>query len=297
MKHKIIGMLLLPLLHGIGACNLNRDFEKKQDKILVNSAPVPEAKGDRPQETGEGIPGYLLDPDLLVKAMVGTETEISGTAGAVRSVRDNGTQAQMIWLIGYQNGTHSFRREPDRLILSGRLLALVTTQENGAFTARVALAPDEMLFLRLNDGRADAELAFSPGKDATDRVVLDAANGKFLGFDSASTQKLSTAIDPLGSPAAQLAFLKATRACRSCTLPEVNLAGVDLNGCVLIGSNLSGADLTGADLRNCQLQMSKLSNANLTRANLSAADLTQADLGNAILDDAVLTNVKGYPAP
>jgi hypothetical protein len=297
MKLKIIGMLLLPLLHGIGACNLHRDFEKKQEKILANSVPAPEAKGDRPQETGEGIPGYLLDPDLLANARVGTETEISGAAGAVRSIRDNATQAQKVWLIGYQDGTHSFRREQESLILSGRLLATVTTQENGAFTARVALAAGEMLFLRLNDGRADAELAFNPGKDARDRVVLDAVSGKFLAFDSASTQELSTTIDPLGSPAAQLAFLKATRACRSCTLPEVNLAGVDLNGCVLISSNLRGADLTGADLRNCQLQMSTLSNANLTRANLSAADLTQADLGNAILNDAVLTNVKGYPAP
>ncbi len=290
-------VVLLTLLCGISACHLNKTFQNSQDKTQTSSEPIPEAKGDRPQETGEGLPGYLLDPELLATTSVGNETEITAQPRAVRARKDGKTLAQKVWIIGYQEGTHSFRREQNQLILSGRLITTVTTQDNGAFVSRFPTVPGEIIFLRLSDNRLDQELAFTPGESASDRVFFDAGSGKFAGFDSSSSQKLSYTIDPTGTPLAQLSFLKTTRSCRGCTLAGSNLAGLDLNGCVLIGTNLQGADLTAADLRNCQMQSTNLTNANLTRADLSAADLTGANLTNAILTETILTNVKGYPVP
>lgn len=288
--------IFLALILGMSGCSLNRDLNRGKDKTIASSDTAVEAKGDRPQETGEGLPGYLLDPDLLAFQRSSAAVEIKGSARAIRSA-DEKTQAQRLWIIAYQQGVHSFRREQNQIVLSGRLVAAILTQDDGSFSSQFPLAADEMLFLRLSDGRADHELAFQPGDSARDRVMLDPASGKFQAFDATSTQTLSYAIDPQGTPSAQLAFLKATRACRGCTLSGANLAGADLNGCVLIGTNLAGSDLSGADLRNCQMQGSNLSGSNLARANLTAADLTQADLTNAILTEAILTNVKGYPAP
>lgn len=294
-------MLLSSFLLAI-SCNLNRDFNRNQDKAaldngLASSGPDAQAKGDRPQETGEGLPGYLLDPELLVMSKAGDDLQITGSPRAVRSRDTQATTPQRVLLVGYKRSAKTFRRDKDILIAAGRLLASVQSQDNGSFNSNVRLEADEILFLRLADAYADNEIAFIPGKAAPDRVMLDAATGRFQAFDAASTQRISYDIDPEGTQLAQIATLKATRACRSCVLSGANLAGVNLNGCVLLGSIMIGTDLTAADLRNCQLQNTNLSNANLTGADLSAADLTQANLTNAILTDAILTNVKGYQPP
>jgi len=297
MPHQLILTAMLSMMVLSGACKLSRDFQKDQDKSVAAAEPDTQAKGDRPQETGEGLPGYLIDAELLTQKTVGDETQISGAVRAVRSRMDNGTPSQKILFIGYKKEAKAFRRDNKTLILKGRLITSLSTQADGSFMSNARLENAETLFIRLADTYTDAELAFVPGNSAIDRVMLDPITGKFVAFDEASTQRISYDIDPVGTQLAQIETLRSTRACRSCNLSGASLPGLDLNGCVLLDAILIGTDFTGADLRNCQFQKSDLSNANLTRADLSAADLTQATLTNAILTDAILTNVKGFQPP
>ncbi len=69
---------------------------------------------------------------------------------------------------------------------------------------------------------------------------------------------------------ANLALLRATRACIGCNLVGANLAGL----------NLQWAKLTGANLSNVHAPGASFNNADFSGANFSGAQLTAADFTN-----------------
>lgn len=88
------------------------------------------------------------------------------------------------------------------------------------------------------------------------------------------------------SPDKNLSRLLETKACPSCNLKGVDLAGADLSAV-----DLSSAKLNQANLSNANLTGSDLSFANLTGANLDGADFSQAKLTGVTLADANVLNV------
>lgn len=289
-----LGMSCLLLLSG---CKINREFKKSATTDSASIPPNTDAKGDRPQETGEGLPGYLIDPSLLQASRSQESWTIQGAASAVRSRTGAGASAQRLLVLAYKNSANSFRRDPGLVILKTRVLTIITSLANGSFQVLVKSDADDSIFIRIADSYADSELAFKPGFNAPDRVMLDAPSNRFQAFDEESTQRLAYTIDPVGTQQQQILTLKTTRACRNCNLSGVDLSSADLNGCVLTSAVLVGTKFIGADIRNCQLQNANLQGADLTGADLSAADLSGANLSNATLTKAILTNTKGLSIP
>lgn len=289
-----LGMSCLLLFSG---CKLNREFKKSGATDTASIQPNTDAKGDRPQETGEGLPGYLIDPSLLQASRSQESWTIQGAASAVRSRTGAGTTAQKLLVLAYKNNSNAFRREQGLLIVTARVLSSLTSLDNGSFQVLVKSDADDSIFIRLADSYADTELAFKPGSNAADRVMLDVQSNRFQAFDEESTQRLASSIDPVGTQQQQILTLKSTRACRSCNLSGVDLSSADLNGCILTSAVLVGTKFIGADIRNCQMQNANLQGADLTGADLSAADLTGANMSNATLTNAILTNTKGLTLP
>ncbi len=283
------------------ACNkasqLSRSSKDIQQSVV--EVPSPESKSDRPTETGEGLPGYLIDPaKLAIESKDGNWT-ITGVAGAVRNP-DGEAISFNILLIKAAIRTAKFQKQGQDWQLNGMQLSVVASDASGAFKIQGTAASDDLLFVKLEDPAA-AQIRYKAGSVASSMLWLEGNTAKVI--DAGHSDQITaqvTAAQP-NANAVELARLveqvKTTGQCRNCNLAGADLSGFEIAQCDLSFSNLMGAKLVLSNISSCNFTNSNLSQVDFTQANMAGANLTMTDISGAIFNGANTEGVVGIQIP
>lgn len=269
------------------------------DMQSVVEAPSTDAKTDRPTETGEGLPGYLIDPAKLAMETKDNIRTITGSAAAVRSMQ--GPAASLnVWMIKVNKRSAKFQKQNQDWILDGTQIAAVRADAAGSFKIQGSISADELLFLKLEDS-AGAKIQYKSTALATSVLWIDNNAAKSMDADNAaqiSAQVTSAQSDARATELARLIEqVKTTGQCRNCNLAGADLSGLEIVGCDLSLSNLMGAKFVLTNLASCNFTNSNLSQANFTQANMAGANLTQTDISGAVFTGANTDGVIGAQIP
>jgi uncharacterized protein YjbI with pentapeptide repeats len=283
------------------ACNKASPLPRGANDIQqsVVEAPSTESKSDRPSETGEGLPGYLIDPAKLAIESKDNIWTITGSSASVR--HENGTAAGLnVWLIKVAKRTARFQKQNQSWQLNGTKLAAIQADAEGAFKIQGTVTADDLLFVKLEDSAA-AQIQYKAGAVATSVLWIEGNAAKLIDASSADqirTQVIAAQPEPNATELARLVEqVKTTGQCRNCNLAGADLSGLEIVECDLSFSNLMGAKFVLSNVASCNFTNSNLSQVDFTQANMAGANLTQADISEANFTGANIEGVIGAQIP
>lgn len=297
MRH----MTLIIALSCLGfACNkapsLAGNSERSGDFQTIVEVPATEGKTDRPTESGEGLPGYLMDPSKIaidVKANVWT---VTGAAQALRNVSGENLAVDVI-LVTVNKSSVKQQKSGLNWTMNGSSAATMKSSADGSFVLSASLAADDLLFVKFVDSHPTT-IQYLAAQPSSSTLWVEAGGAKPI--DQAASDVISGQMAAAQS-AAKLAALveqvKTTGKCKNCDLRNADLSNISIPGCDLSVSNLQGAKFRSSDLSGCLLNNSNLSQVDFTQANLSNANLTESDISGAIFTSATVTGVIGKQIP
>lgn len=292
--------LIAGFIYSLMACNKAAPLTRTaNDMQSVVEAPSTDAKTDRPTETGEGLPGYLIDPAKLAMETQDNLRTITGSAAAVRSVQGPAASLRVL-LIKANKRSAKFQKQNQEWTLNGSQIAAVQADAAGAFKIQGSITADELLFLKLEDS-AGAQIHYKSTAMATSILWIEGNAAQPMDADHAaqiSAQVTAAQSDTRATEVARLIEqLKTTGQCRNCNLAGADLSRLEIVSCDLSFSNLMGAKFVLANLASCNFTNSNLSQADFTQANLAGANLTQTDLSGAVFTGANTDGVVGAQIP
>jgi hypothetical protein len=281
----------------LSACNkattLSREAKDSYQSVV--EAPSPEAKSDRPTETGEGLPGYLIDPAKLAIESKDNIRTVIGSAEAVRHPQGEAVRAKVL-LIKVSKSSKIQRQNQDWQ-LTGTLLASAETDAQGAFKIQGIFTGDELLFVKVEDA-AGTQIQYKAGVVTGSTLWIDGTSAKAL--DASAAEQISQQVES-AQAAAELARLveqvKSTGQCRNCNLAGADFSSLDIAECDLSFSNLMGAKFVLSNIASCNFTNSNLSQVDFTQANMAGSNLTQADINAAVFTGANTDGVVGAQIP
>ncbi len=285
----------------LSACNEASQLSRSSRDIQQSVVEVPstESKSDRPTETGEGLPGYLIDPAKLAIESKDNNWTVTGAAGAIRNPSGEAISIN-IWLIKAPKRTAKFQKQGQDWQLNGTQLSVVPSDASGAFKIQGTAAPDDLLFVKLEDP-AGALIRYKAGSVASSMLWIEGNAAKVI--DAGNSDQITaqvTAAQP-NANAVELARLveqvRTTGQCRNCNLAGADLSGFEIDQCDLSFSNLMGAKFVLSNISACNFTNSNLSQVDFTQANMAGANLTQADINGAIFSGANTEGVVGIQIP
>ncbi|HET9236800.1 MAG TPA: pentapeptide repeat-containing protein [Oligoflexus sp.] len=292
--------LMAGFIYSLTACNKAAPLTRTANDLQsVVDAPSTDAKTDRPTETGEGLPGYLIDPAKLAIETQDNLRTIVGSAAAVRSVQGPAASLRVL-LIRVDKRSAKFQKNNQDWTLNGSQIVAVQADVAGAFKIQGSITADELLFLKLEDS-AGAQIHYRSTAMASSVLWIEGNAAQPLDADHAaqiSAQVTAAQSDARATEVARLIEqLKTTGQCRNCNLAGADLSGLEIVSCDLSFSNLMAAKFVLANLASCNFTNSNLSQADFTQANLAGANLTQTDLSGAVFTGANTDGVVGTQIP
>jgi uncharacterized protein YjbI with pentapeptide repeats len=263
-----MGLLLIPLVLGIGAFFLNRSERKIEREIAI----------DRQQE--DALQAYLdRMSDLLLKENLQTsEKEKIRNVARIRTITvfqglDPRRKRYVILFLkeaGFLTLQQIFGGDEREIDLAE--ISLDNIRFEGVNLAGANLRKASLRNSKLNNAiLSNAKL---------NEAHLDYADLREVQLDGASIFKSS--LFEANLERANLTFADLQIAdLRGCNLSGANLTNASLIGANLRGCNLSGANLTGASLCNANLANVFMLGANLIRADLRGARVSTEQLAEA----------------
>jgi hypothetical protein len=286
-------------IFSLSACNkastLSREAKDSYQSVV--EAPNPEAKSDRPTETGEGLPGYLIDPAKLAIESKDNIWTVTGSAQAIRHPQRVAVSANVL-LIKVSRSSKLQKQNQDWQ-LNGTLLASAQADAQGAFLIQGSISAEDLLFVKVEDA-AGTQIQYKAGTPNNSTLWIDGTSAKIL--DASHAEQIVKQVES-AQAAAELARLveqvKSTGQCRNCNLAGADLSGLEIVECDLSFSNLMGAKFVLSNIVSCNFTNSNLSQVDFTQANMAGANLTQADISAAVFTGANTEGVMGaqIPAP
>ena len=272
----------------------NRDSQVQQivSPIIQNS--------DRPLETGEGLPGYLIDPKKLNIDMASETITIEGSPGALLDPEGNPTSATGV-LIGWDSKV-MFNQEGKAFAI-GQAEGLFMSQEDGSFTVSVARFSARSIIVVAEVGREGLVPLSLAGELGITSAAVASLENETTEFSSLtdSNYQVDQRFDP-----EDLRKLLITGECYSCILNGVNISGLSLQNAKLNGSQMTGAIMYEADLTGATIQATNLVGVDLDRAILKGANLEGStfvgaemeavDFSEAIMYSVILEGVDAESA-
>ncbi|WP_141733143.1 pentapeptide repeat-containing protein [Oligoflexus tunisiensis] len=258
-----------------------------------------EAKSDRPTETGEGLPGYLIDPAKLAIESKDNIWTVRGSAGAVRD--PEGRPASVgILLVRAPKKTVRIRRQDQDWQIDGSRVAAVRADATGAFQIQGPTSIDDLIFVKVEDAAGD-QIQYKAGAANNGTVWIEGGTARTLDASRASeiANQVETAQFPPSSEelARLVEQVKTTRQCRNCNLAGADFSNADISGCDLSYSNLTGARFVLGNLVSCNFTSSNLTKVDFTQANMANSNLTLTDITGAIFSGANTEGVVGVKIP
>jgi hypothetical protein len=285
----------------LGACNkaspLPRGTNDIQQSIV--EAPSTEAKSDRPNETGEGLPGYLIDPAKLAIESQDNVWTVTASPSAVRNQKGEAASVK-VWLIKVAKRTAKLLKQNQDWQVNGTQVAAVQADAQGAFKIQASATADDLLFVKLEDA-AGAQIHYKSGAVTSSILWIDGNTAKVI--DATSSEQITAQVaaaqpDPNAAELARLIEqVKSTGQCRNCNLAGADLSGLEIVECDLSFSNLMGAKFVLSNIVSCNFTNSNLSQVDFTQANMAGANLSQADVNGAIFNGANTEGVTGAQIP
>jgi hypothetical protein len=285
----------------LSACNNASPLPRGSHDIhqSVVEAPSTEAKTDRPSETGEGLPGYLIDPAKLAIESKDNAWTITGATGAVRNPKSEAFSIN-VWLIRVPKRTAKFEKQNQDWQLNGTQLAVVSSDALGAFKIQGAITTDDLLFIKLEDP-SGAQIRYKAGSVASSMLWIEGRSAKLIDVSSSeqiTAQVTAAQANPNASELARLVEqVRTTGQCRNCNLAGADLSGFEIDQCDLSFSNLMGAKFVRSNIAACNFTNSNLSQADFTQANMAGANLTQTDISAAVFSGANTEGLIGVQIP
>lgn len=292
--------LIAVFIYSLMACNKAAPLTRAaNDMQSVVEAPSTEGKTDRPTETGEGLPGYLIDPAKLAIETKDDLRTIAGSTAAVRSV-DGSPASMKVLMIKANKRTAKFQKQNQNWILNGTEIAAVQADAAGSFKIQGSISADELLFLKLEDS-SGARIQYQSTVVASSVLWIEGNAAKPVNGEHAAQISAELTAAQTDARATELARvieqLKTTGQCRNCNLAGADLSRLEIVSCDLSFSNLMGAKFVLANLASCNFTNSNLSQADFTQANLAGANFTQTDLSGAVFTGANTDGVVGAQIP
>lgn len=278
-----------------GACNKAAPLPGSSTGINQSTveAPSTESKSDRPTETGEGLPGYLIDPaKLVIESNAGT-TSVTGAASAVRHHRGLAVNVNIL-LVKVSKKTSPLRRQNRDWQVDGTELARVQADTQGAFRIQGVLGTDDLLFIKVED-KAGAQVQYKAAELNEATLWIDGNKAQVI--DPTIAEQIASQISSVTNLALLIEQIKTTGQCRNCNLSGADLSGLEIVNCDLSLSNLMGAKFVLSNVSGCNFANSNLSQADFTQANMAGANLTQTDITGAIFAGANTEGLVGQQIP
>jgi uncharacterized protein YjbI with pentapeptide repeats len=300
MRRTVNIWLMAGFIYSLMACNKAAPLTRTaNDMQSVVEAPSTDAKTDRPTETGEGLPGYLIDPAKLAMETKDNIRTITGSAAAVRSV-DGPAASMKVLMIKANKRTAKFQKQNQDWILNGTEIAAVQADAAGSFKIQGTLSSDDLLFLKLEDTNG-SRISYKSTASATSILWIEGNSASALDAEHAAQISAQVTAAQAEVRATELARLieqlKTTGQCRNCNLAGADLSRLEIVSCDLSFSNLMNAKFVLANVSGCNFTNSNLSQADFTQANLAGANLTQTDLSEAVFTGANTDGVVGAQIP
>ena len=275
-----MGLLIIPLVLGVGVFLLNRAQRRNEQEIAQSSRETDRdiARDRQHQTTLETYFDRMTE--LILDNGLGTKKAKKG----VQSIARTRTLAVLRSLDTERVGVvFQFIQDAgldDISLANGNLIGVKWkgADLNGADLSRAYLYGATLSGTRLREANLSGANLFG-----ADLIKAD-LNGADLSHANLSVADLDRAdLRHANLEKAHLsgAILSGTRL-REANLSGANLFRADLSNAYLYGANLSGADLITADLNWADLSHANLSGADLDRADLSHANLSGANLSGAI---------------
>jgi hypothetical protein len=282
------------------ACNKAAPLTRAaNDMQSVFEAPSTDAKTDRPTETGEGLPGYLIDPAKLAIETKDSLRTITGSAAAVRSAQGSPASLKVL-LIKVNKRSTKLQKQNQDWILNGTQIEAVKADAVGSFKIQGSITADELLFLKLEDS-AGTQIQYKSTALATSVLWIQGNAAQPMDAEHAAQISAEVAAAQTDARDTELARLieqlKTTGQCRNCNLAGADLSALEIVSCDLSFSNLMGAKFVLANVSGCNFTNSNLSQADFTQANLAGANLTQTDISSAVFTGANTDGVVGVQIP
>jgi hypothetical protein len=299
MRHSGKYWLLAGFIILFSACSQSSLPRSTNDIQTMMTGGSTDAKSDRPTETGEGLPGYLIDPAKLAIESKNNIWTVRGSAGAVRDPEGRPTSIGIL-LIRAPKKTVGISRDNQDLRINGQRIASVRADSSGAFQIQGQTQDDDLVFVKVEDAAGD-QIQYKTG--TVNNATLWIENGTARPLDASRASEIANQVEtaqlpPSGEELTRLIEqLKTTRQCRNCNLSGADLSGIDISSCDLSFSNLKSTRFALGNLASCNFSNSNLSLADFTQANLTNANMTQADIAGAIFSGANTEGVIGVQIP
>ncbi|MBF0440286.1 MAG: hypothetical protein HQK54_00110 [Oligoflexales bacterium] len=133
----------------LSSCNLFSSFSGQSTKI--NAKPDDE----RPSETGEGLPGYLVDPGSIAIARTDNDITLGGKAGSAKPDSQDTGKIQIVVLQIDRKVLISDQKDQPNPSFSGTVITIIQTQDDGSFSKSFAISTEDPIILRTYGNPSD----------------------------------------------------------------------------------------------------------------------------------------------
>lgn len=252
--------VLLSCNKGIDAGDLTGSSSKKSSN-----------KEERPHESGEGLPGYLIEPSAITIAKDKLQVHIKGGEGAIVKETSDGKRVY-INVVQLEKNNFDITVKEDNQVISGQYIGNITPAVNGSFDKIFIINNDGPVVITISDIKKSNDIKLSDGPKISSIFKSLTSDLPAQSFTRILAENLTS------FSKADLKKIQNSKECIRC-----NLRGADLSHMDLSSGSYMYTDFSHCNLRKTNFFGANLSFAIFTGTNLSEANTTDTNISEAKL--------------